>query len=143
MGLGADHVITEEMLRKPEMKDIFKVPQYWRDHLGLSLQFGAVRKGAGTVRRTNLSLDQDLAPEIEGFCCYCKGQIMDFNYTTPSCPQLNTEVEVVAPSTVPSLKGALKFGNLLNKLLQSIPKPRLALNCVGGKSTTEMLRHLQ
>uniref|UniRef100_A0A8B9N759 Enoyl-[acyl-carrier-protein] reductase, mitochondrial n=1 Tax=Accipiter nisus TaxID=211598 RepID=A0A8B9N759_9AVES len=49
MALGADHVITEEMLRKPEMKDIFK----------------------------------------------------------------------------------------------SIPKPRLALNCVGGKSTTEMLRHLQ
>uniref|UniRef100_A0A8C0BK63 Enoyl-[acyl-carrier-protein] reductase, mitochondrial n=1 Tax=Buteo japonicus TaxID=224669 RepID=A0A8C0BK63_9AVES len=48
MALGADHVITEEMLRKPEMKDIFK----------------------------------------------------------------------------------------------SIPKPRLALNCVGGKSTTEMLRHL-
>ncbi|XP_062467415.1 enoyl-[acyl-carrier-protein] reductase, mitochondrial isoform X3 [Pezoporus occidentalis] len=47
--LGADHVVTEEMLRKPEMKDIFK----------------------------------------------------------------------------------------------SIPKPRLALNCVGGKSTTEMLRHLQ
>lgn len=27
MALGADHVITEEMLRKPEMKDIFKVPQ--------------------------------------------------------------------------------------------------------------------
>uniref|UniRef100_A0A663LQ12 Enoyl-[acyl-carrier-protein] reductase, mitochondrial n=1 Tax=Athene cunicularia TaxID=194338 RepID=A0A663LQ12_ATHCN len=49
MALGADHVITEEMLRKPEMKDIFK----------------------------------------------------------------------------------------------SIPKPRLALNCVGGKSTTEMLRHLK
>ncbi|NXE75903.1 MECR protein, partial [Cochlearius cochlearius] len=49
MALGADHVITEEMLRKPEMKDIFK----------------------------------------------------------------------------------------------SIPKPRLALNCVGGKSTTEMMRHLQ
>ncbi|NXV22988.1 MECR protein, partial [Cepphus grylle] len=49
MALGADHVITEEMLRKPEMKDLFK----------------------------------------------------------------------------------------------SIPKPRLALNCVGGKSTTEMLRHLQ
>ncbi|KFW76189.1 hypothetical protein N336_01760, partial [Phalacrocorax carbo] len=49
MALGADHVVTEEMLRKPEMKDIFK----------------------------------------------------------------NT------------------------------PKPRLALNCVGGKSTTEMLRHLQ
>ncbi|KFP30831.1 hypothetical protein N325_10547, partial [Colius striatus] len=49
MALGADHVITEEMLRKPEMKEIFK----------------------------------------------------------------------------------------------SIPKPRLALNCVGGKSTTEMLRHLQ
>ncbi|XP_065506682.1 enoyl-[acyl-carrier-protein] reductase, mitochondrial isoform X2 [Caloenas nicobarica] len=49
MALGADHVVTEEMLRKPEMKDIFK----------------------------------------------------------------------------------------------SIPKPRLALNCVGGKSTTEMLRHLQ
>ncbi|KFU83692.1 hypothetical protein M959_14432, partial [Chaetura pelagica] len=49
MALGADHVITEEMLRKPEMKDIFK----------------------------------------------------------------------------------------------NIPKPRLALNCVGGKSTTEMLRHLQ
>ncbi|XP_036253097.1 enoyl-[acyl-carrier-protein] reductase, mitochondrial isoform X1 [Molothrus ater] len=49
MALGADHVITEEMLRKPEMKDIFK----------------------------------------------------------------------------------------------SIPRPRLALNCVGGKSTTEMLRHLQ
>ncbi|KFV56664.1 hypothetical protein N328_07228, partial [Gavia stellata] len=47
--LGADHVVTEEMLRKPEMKDVFK----------------------------------------------------------------------------------------------SIPKPRLALNCVGGKSTTEMLRHLQ
>ncbi|XP_033925317.1 enoyl-[acyl-carrier-protein] reductase, mitochondrial [Melopsittacus undulatus] len=47
--LGADHVITEDMLRKPEMKDVFK----------------------------------------------------------------------------------------------SIPKPRLALNCVGGKSTTEMLRHLQ
>ncbi|KAM6996071.1 enoyl-[acyl-carrier-protein] reductase, mitochondrial isoform 1-T1 [Passerculus sandwichensis] len=49
MALGADHVITEEMLRKPEMKDIFK----------------------------------------------------------------------------------------------STPRPRLALNCVGGKSTTEMLRHLQ
>ncbi|XP_064381013.1 enoyl-[acyl-carrier-protein] reductase, mitochondrial isoform X1 [Dromaius novaehollandiae] len=49
MSLGADHVITEEMLRKPDMKDLFK----------------------------------------------------------------------------------------------SIPKPRLALNCVGGKSTTEMLRHLQ
>ncbi|XP_075294148.1 enoyl-[acyl-carrier-protein] reductase, mitochondrial isoform X2 [Opisthocomus hoazin] len=49
MALGADHVVTEEMLRKPEMKDVFK----------------------------------------------------------------------------------------------SIPKPRLALNCVGGKSTTEMLRHLQ
>ncbi|NXU51606.1 MECR protein, partial [Turnix velox] len=49
MALGADHVITEEMLRKPEMKNLFK----------------------------------------------------------------------------------------------SIPKPRLALNCVGGKSTTEMLRHLQ
>ncbi|NXM04095.1 MECR protein, partial [Tyrannus savana] len=49
MALGADHVVTEEMLRKPEMKDIFK----------------------------------------------------------------------------------------------STPKPRLALNCVGGKSTTEMLRHLQ
>ncbi|XP_009320536.1 PREDICTED: trans-2-enoyl-CoA reductase, mitochondrial [Pygoscelis adeliae] len=49
MALGADHVVTEEMLRKPEMKDIFK----------------------------------------------------------------------------------------------SIPKPRLALNCVGGKSTTDMLRHLQ
>ncbi|XP_058712216.1 enoyl-[acyl-carrier-protein] reductase, mitochondrial [Poecile atricapillus] len=49
MALGADHIITEEMLRKPEMKDIFK----------------------------------------------------------------------------------------------SIPRPRLALNCVGGKSTTEMLRHLQ
>ncbi|NXR12430.1 MECR protein, partial [Semnornis frantzii] len=49
MALGADHVITEDMLRKPEMKEIFK----------------------------------------------------------------------------------------------SIPKPRLALNCVGGKSTTEMLRHLQ
>ncbi|NXP32339.1 MECR protein, partial [Leiothrix lutea] len=49
MALGADHVVTEEMLRKPEMKDIFK----------------------------------------------------------------------------------------------SIPRPRLALNCVGGKSTTEMLRHLQ
>ncbi|NXL53804.1 MECR protein, partial [Podilymbus podiceps] len=49
MALGADHVITEEMLRKPEMKDIFK----------------------------------------------------------------------------------------------NIPKPRLALNCVGGKSTTEMMRHLQ
>uniref|UniRef100_A0A8C4IXK6 Enoyl-[acyl-carrier-protein] reductase, mitochondrial n=1 Tax=Dromaius novaehollandiae TaxID=8790 RepID=A0A8C4IXK6_DRONO len=46
MSLGADHVITEEMLRKPDMKDLFK----------------------------------------------------------------------------------------------SIPKPRLALNCVGGKSTTEMLR---
>lgn len=28
MALGADHVITEEILRKPEMKDIFKVPQY-------------------------------------------------------------------------------------------------------------------
>ncbi|KAL2295925.1 hypothetical protein Nmel_017455, partial [Mimus melanotis] len=27
MALGADHVVTEEMLRKPEMKDIFKVPQ--------------------------------------------------------------------------------------------------------------------
>lgn len=86
MALGADHVITEEMLRKPEMKDIFKVPQCWRDCLGLSLQFSAVRKGAGTVRRTNLSLDQDLAPEIEGFCCYCKGQIIHFNSTTPSCP---------------------------------------------------------
>ncbi|NXE24669.1 MECR protein, partial [Ardeotis kori] len=49
MALGADHVITEEMLRKPEMKDLFK----------------------------------------------------------------------------------------------GIPKPRLALNCVGGKSTTDMLRHLQ
>ncbi|XP_074018156.1 enoyl-[acyl-carrier-protein] reductase, mitochondrial [Numenius arquata] len=49
MALGADHVITEETLRKPEMKDLFK----------------------------------------------------------------------------------------------SVPKPRLALNCVGGKSTTEMLRHLQ
>ncbi|NWX89795.1 MECR protein, partial [Nothoprocta pentlandii] len=49
VSLGADHVITEEMLRKPDMKDIFK----------------------------------------------------------------------------------------------SIPKPRLALNCVGGKSATEMLRHLQ
>uniref|UniRef100_A0A8C3PID0 Enoyl-[acyl-carrier-protein] reductase, mitochondrial n=1 Tax=Calidris pygmaea TaxID=425635 RepID=A0A8C3PID0_9CHAR len=49
MAMGADHVITEEMLRKPEMKDLFK----------------------------------------------------------------------------------------------SVPKPRLALNCVGGKSTTEMLRHLQ
>uniref|UniRef100_A0A8B9Q9S6 Enoyl-[acyl-carrier-protein] reductase, mitochondrial n=1 Tax=Apteryx owenii TaxID=8824 RepID=A0A8B9Q9S6_APTOW len=49
MSLGADHVITEEMLRKPDMKDLFK----------------------------------------------------------------------------------------------SIPKPRLALNCVGGKSATEMLRHLQ
>ncbi|NXD94239.1 MECR protein, partial [Chaetorhynchus papuensis] len=49
MALGADHVVTEEMLRKPEMKDIFK----------------------------------------------------------------------------------------------STPRPRLALNCVGGKSTTEMLRHLQ
>nr|XP_005509731.2 enoyl-[acyl-carrier-protein] reductase, mitochondrial isoform X1 [Columba livia] len=49
VALGADHVITEEMLRKPEMKDIFK----------------------------------------------------------------------------------------------DTPKPRLALNCVGGKSTTEMLRHLQ
>uniref|UniRef100_A0A8C6ZJ98 Enoyl-[acyl-carrier-protein] reductase, mitochondrial n=1 Tax=Nothoprocta perdicaria TaxID=30464 RepID=A0A8C6ZJ98_NOTPE len=48
VSLGADHVITEEMLRKPDMKDIFK----------------------------------------------------------------------------------------------SIPKPRLALNCVGGKSATEMLRHL-
>ncbi|XP_074790776.1 enoyl-[acyl-carrier-protein] reductase, mitochondrial isoform X2 [Natator depressus] len=47
--LGADHVITEEMLRKPEMKDLFK----------------------------------------------------------------------------------------------KVPKPRLALNCVGGKSTTEMLRHIQ
>ncbi|NXY09817.1 MECR protein, partial [Pteruthius melanotis] len=49
MALGADHVVTEETLRKPEMKDIFK----------------------------------------------------------------------------------------------STPRPRLALNCVGGKSTTEMLRHLQ
>ncbi|XP_063274794.1 enoyl-[acyl-carrier-protein] reductase, mitochondrial isoform X3 [Prinia subflava] len=49
MGLGADHVVTEEMLRKPEMKYIFK----------------------------------------------------------------------------------------------STPRPRLALNCVGGKSTTDMLRHLQ
>ncbi|KAM4757885.1 enoyl-[acyl-carrier-protein] reductase, mitochondrial [Cyanocitta cristata] len=49
MALGADHVVTEEMLRKPEMKDIFK----------------------------------------------------------------------------------------------STPRPRLALNCIGGKSTTEMLRHLQ
>ncbi|XP_049675688.1 enoyl-[acyl-carrier-protein] reductase, mitochondrial isoform X2 [Accipiter gentilis] len=29
MALGADHVITEEMLRKPEMKDIFKAQ---RDH---------------------------------------------------------------------------------------------------------------
>lgn len=28
MALGADHVVTEEMLRKPEMKDIFKVPQW-------------------------------------------------------------------------------------------------------------------
>lgn len=27
VALGADHVITEEMLRKPEMKDLFKVPQ--------------------------------------------------------------------------------------------------------------------
>ncbi|NWV64612.1 MECR protein, partial [Malurus elegans] len=49
MALGADYIVTEEMLRKPEMKDIFK----------------------------------------------------------------------------------------------SIPRPRLALNCVGGKSTTDMLRHLQ
>uniref|UniRef100_A0A8C5UGX6 Enoyl-[acyl-carrier-protein] reductase, mitochondrial n=1 Tax=Malurus cyaneus samueli TaxID=2593467 RepID=A0A8C5UGX6_9PASS len=48
MALGADYIVTEEMLRKPEMKDIFK----------------------------------------------------------------------------------------------SIPRPRLALNCVGGKSTTDMLRHL-
>uniref|UniRef100_A0A8D0HFU1 Enoyl-[acyl-carrier-protein] reductase, mitochondrial n=1 Tax=Sphenodon punctatus TaxID=8508 RepID=A0A8D0HFU1_SPHPU len=47
--LGADHIITEEMLRKPEMKDLFK----------------------------------------------------------------------------------------------KVPKPQLALNCVGGKSATEMLRHLQ
>lgn len=97
------------------------------------------------VGRTNLSLDQDLAPEVEHFGCYRKGQIMDFSSTTLSCPQVNVEVKAVAPSrtAVPSSEGALKSGNLLNKLLQSIPKPRLALNCVGGKSTTDMLRHLQ
>uniref|UniRef100_A0A8B9BWQ0 Enoyl-[acyl-carrier-protein] reductase, mitochondrial n=1 Tax=Anser brachyrhynchus TaxID=132585 RepID=A0A8B9BWQ0_9AVES len=31
----------------------------------------------------------------------------------------------------------------MKEIFKSIPKPRLALNCVGGKSTTEMLRHLQ
>ncbi|NXD14969.1 MECR protein, partial [Nothocercus nigrocapillus] len=31
----------------------------------------------------------------------------------------------------------------MNDIFKSIPKPRLALNCVGGKSATEMLRHLQ
>ncbi|NWU72366.1 MECR protein, partial [Pterocles burchelli] len=35
--LGADHVVTEEMLRKPEMKDLFKVPHeepHCRCHAG-------------------------------------------------------------------------------------------------------------
>lgn len=97
------------------------------------------------VGRTNLCLDQDLASEVEGFCCYRKGQTINFSSTTLSCPQVNVEVKAVAPSRtmVPSSKRTLKFGNLLGKLLQSIPKPRLALNCVGGKSTTDMLRHLQ
>ncbi|XP_069479115.1 enoyl-[acyl-carrier-protein] reductase, mitochondrial [Ambystoma mexicanum] len=31
----------------------------------------------------------------------------------------------------------------MKDLFRSVPKPRLALNCVGGKSTTEMLRHLE
>ncbi|NWU95903.1 MECR protein, partial [Upupa epops] len=31
----------------------------------------------------------------------------------------------------------------MKEIFKSIPKPRLALNCVGGKSTTEMMRHLQ
>ncbi|NXF12535.1 MECR protein, partial [Smithornis capensis] len=31
----------------------------------------------------------------------------------------------------------------MKEIFKSIPKPRLALNCVGGKSTMEMLRHLQ
>ncbi|XP_015739143.1 enoyl-[acyl-carrier-protein] reductase, mitochondrial [Coturnix japonica] len=31
----------------------------------------------------------------------------------------------------------------MKEIFKSIPKPRLALNCVGGRSTTEMLRHLQ
>ncbi|XP_010217683.1 PREDICTED: trans-2-enoyl-CoA reductase, mitochondrial [Tinamus guttatus] len=31
----------------------------------------------------------------------------------------------------------------MNDIFKSTPKPRLALNCVGGKSATEMLRHLQ
>ncbi|NWI11107.1 MECR protein, partial [Crypturellus soui] len=31
----------------------------------------------------------------------------------------------------------------MKHIFKSIPRPRLALNCVGGKSATEMLRHLQ
>ncbi|XP_029426774.1 enoyl-[acyl-carrier-protein] reductase, mitochondrial isoform X2 [Rhinatrema bivittatum] len=31
----------------------------------------------------------------------------------------------------------------MKDLFKRIPRPRLALNCVGGKSATEMLRHLQ
>ncbi|XP_067386879.1 enoyl-[acyl-carrier-protein] reductase, mitochondrial isoform X1 [Emydura macquarii macquarii] len=31
----------------------------------------------------------------------------------------------------------------MKDLFKKVPKPRLALNCVGGKSTTEMLRHIE
>ncbi|XP_074832417.1 enoyl-[acyl-carrier-protein] reductase, mitochondrial [Carettochelys insculpta] len=31
----------------------------------------------------------------------------------------------------------------MNDLFKKVPKPRLALNCVGGRSTTDMLRHIQ
>ncbi|MBN3290832.1 MECR protein, partial [Polypterus senegalus] len=31
----------------------------------------------------------------------------------------------------------------MKDIFKNIPRPRLALNCVGGKSATEMLRHLQ
>ncbi|XP_078538648.1 enoyl-[acyl-carrier-protein] reductase, mitochondrial [Lissotriton helveticus] len=31
----------------------------------------------------------------------------------------------------------------MKDLFKSVPRPRLALNCVGGKSTTDMLRHLE
>jgi len=57
----------------------------------------------------DLSLAEDLAPEVEGFGC--KGQITDFSSVTLSCPQVNVEVKAVAPlrTTVPLAKGALKW----------------------------------
>ncbi|XP_046325454.1 enoyl-[acyl-carrier-protein] reductase, mitochondrial isoform X3 [Marmota monax] len=96
--LGAEHVITEEELRKQEAKNLFKV-QRWLRYYGRTHRLG-------------------------GQMCHVTRELGGGSQSTCLC------------------KACSEVAEGSSQAEKNTPQPRLALNCVGGKSSTELLRHL-